>query len=456
MQGSSSLQWLITAVLIAGTGSPALAQPPQPLGDIFPVNATTSLNQSAPELATDLDGAFVSVWTSEDQDGSGLGIFAQIFDEDGNADGPEFPVNATTAGDQTDPEVSMNDEQDFAITWIGPDADGTGIYLRIFEEGAATTMVDVPVNTTTAGLQSNPDVAFAEDGQVLVVWQSPDGDGEGIFGRFFDVEGVPLSVELPIATTITGDQTLPVAADVDEDGSFVVAWEGNDAQGRGIFAQRLEDTGSLLGGEISVNTTTAGDQVQPTLGVRTNDDDLEDNGFVISWQGPDGDGSGIFAQFFNEDGSPVGGEIQVNVDDASDQFDPDVSIDDQGDYVITWAEPEVLVPGDRIHPQGSPILIRGRRFTPMARLAGTDPSTSNMSFTTNEPFTSDAPFTIASGALERPAVAVEANGDFAVVWQDADDGSGSGIFGQRFSVATLIFQDGFESGTTASWSSTMP
>ncbi len=438
----SQLAYLLTVILLLGS-SASFAQTPQPLGDTFPVNATSALDQSTPEVATDFDGTFISVWTSDGQDGSGTGIFAQVFDEDGEEVGPEFQVNDTTAGDQTDPAVSMSDDEAFAIVWVGPDADGTGIFLRIFDEKRATTMADIPVNTVTDGIQSNPDVALAEDEQVLVVWQSPDGDGEGIVGRFFDFEGVPLSVEFPIATSTSGDQTAPAAEDVDEDGSFVVAWEGLDAQGRGIFAQRVEGSGALLGREISVNTTTAGDQIRPEIGVQTNDDEELDNGFVIVWEGPDDSGSGVFAQFFDEDGNPAGGEIQVPTDVTGDQFDPEVSIDDEGEFVITWLDTQLpstadglRLPmlGDATGLKGSPILIRGRRFT-----------------STGSARTGQDAFPIAIGVVENPVVASEANGDFVVVWQDADDGSGSGIFGQRFGVTAGIFQDGFESGSTILW-----
>ena len=439
----------LAMVVLLLVSAVAAAQPPVPIGDVFPVNTTTTQDQSIPEVATDLDGFLVAVWTSDGQDGSGLGVFAQLFEEAGEPFGPEFQVNDTTAGDQTDPSVSMSDEESFAVAWVGPDADGTGIFLRVFEEKGATTKTDVAVNSVTTGNQSNPDVAFAEDGQILVVWQSPDDDGEGVVGRFFDVDGLPLSAEFAIATSTTGDQTVPVAADVDEDGSFVVAWEGVDADGRGIFGQQVEDTGSLIGSELAVNTTTLGDQTLPGIAVRTNDDELEDNGFVITWQGPDGDLLGIFAQFFDEDGNPTGSEIVVNVDTVGDQFDPDVSIDDEGAYVVTWADsspppaPVLGRGGDGVQLEGSPILIRGRRFSPPENLRDLGPEGEDV-------------FTISSGSIERPAVALEANGDFAVLWQDANDGSGTGVFGQRYSVASPIFIDGFEDGDTSAWSATFP
>ncbi len=66
-------------------------------------------------------------------------------------------------------------------------------------------------------------------------------------------------------------------------------------------------------------------------------------------------------------------------------------------------------------------------------------------------------------------MATTVDGDFVVVWaselfiplaaRSADgwrgsDGSGSSIQGQRFSVP--LFADGFESGDTSAWSTTVP
>ena len=95
--------WLVITALSSALGSPLLAQSPQPIAGIFPVNTTMTANQSAPEVATDFDGAFVSVWTSDGQDGSGLGIFAQTSvpsntyynDLEGNEQPINSPLNFT-------------------------------------------------------------------------------------------------------------------------------------------------------------------------------------------------------------------------------------------------------------------------------------------------------------------------------------------------------------------------
>src|SRR5207249_2002079 len=97
---------------------------------------------------------------------------------------------------------------------------------------------------------------------------------------------------------------------VDETGNFVVTWasDNQDGNGWGIYAQHYDPTGNPLGAEFQVNTTTDSDQTSPAVA-------SENQGnFVIVWQGKDQDGSGwgIFGRRYNPAGYPISGEFQIN------------------------------------------------------------------------------------------------------------------------------------------------
>lgn len=59
------------------------------LGGQQRVNTTTSSQQELPTVAA-YDGGFVTAWASYSQDGSGWGIYAQRYANDGSAVGAEF------------------------------------------------------------------------------------------------------------------------------------------------------------------------------------------------------------------------------------------------------------------------------------------------------------------------------------------------------------------------------
>ena len=46
----------------------------------FGINSYTSRDQGWPSVGIFEDGRFITVWASEGQDGSGYGIFGQMFD----------------------------------------------------------------------------------------------------------------------------------------------------------------------------------------------------------------------------------------------------------------------------------------------------------------------------------------------------------------------------------------
>src|SRR6185295_1162534 len=107
--------------------------------------------------------------------------------------------------------------------------------------------------------------------------------------------------------------------------------------------------------------------------------------------------------------APAGSEFQVNAYTTGDQRDSSVAVDGSGNFVIVWAS---------YGQDGSDTGIVGRRFSAAGAALGSE-------FQIN---------TYTSNSQYRPSVASDANGNFVVVWESAgEDGSGRGIFGQRFS-----------------------
>lgn len=425
--------------------------PPLPLGDEFLVTSTTTGDQARPEVASNTDGDFIAVWQSDGEDGNGLGIYVQLFDLEGLEVGVPILVNTTITGDQSEPAISADDSGDFVVAWQSADASSTGIFARYFEEDGVPDTGEIAVNTTSSGAQTNASLAQTESGNFLVVWQGPDGSGDGIFARLFDNNGNPLSAEFAVNTTTSGAQELPQVKAFDETNGFFVVWEGPDASGSGIYLQRLSSSGAFLGSETLVNTTTAGNQRRAAVAVSGLDTDpLNENRFVVVWESPDSAGNGIWAQIYADDGTPIGGEQLVNDDDSSNQSDPSVAVDNGGDadgidFVVSFTEAPIL-------GRGSPIFIRGRRLNSIPPVRSVPESgVPGRGLATAEFAISQAGDITAASLL-----AVEDDGDFVAIWQSQDqDGSGLGVYARRFA-GQPIFADGFEGGDTSRWSFTLP
>jgi hypothetical protein len=154
-----------------------------PLSDEWLVNSylgnTQKLVESGSALAARPDGGCMATWTSVDQDGSGMGIYAQQLTATGTALGNEFRVNTTTAGDQQRSSVAVDGSGNSVIVWesYGQDGDHAGVYGQRYAADGSALGGEFQVNQTTLGYQQNPSVAFLTNGDFVVVW---GGKGAGV------------------------------------------------------------------------------------------------------------------------------------------------------------------------------------------------------------------------------------------------------------------------------------
>jgi large repetitive protein len=133
------------------------------------VNTKTSDVQRAASV-TGLDGGgWVVTWSAANQDGSGLGIYQRLYDENGTTSGDDILVNETTSGDQSLPSVTALNGGGWTVTWqsdgaVGGDPSGFGIYQRTFNAGGSIFKAENLVNTFKTGNQLQPSVTDLSDG----------------------------------------------------------------------------------------------------------------------------------------------------------------------------------------------------------------------------------------------------------------------------------------------------
>lgn len=272
---------------------------------------------------------------------------------------------------------------------------------------------ELQVNTYTTGLQGYGVAAAFGDGNIVIVWQSAgqDGDDTGVFGQVFDDLGTVIGSEFQVSSATVDDQRYPAVAS-DNDGNFVVVWtdDARDGSGSGLFGQRYSSNGARLGAEFQVNTFTSGSQGFQS-GVAS--DPL--GNFVVAWTsfGQDGDRGGIFARRFSESGSPLGSEFQVNTyTDSAQGYDVAVARQVDGRFLVVW---------DSLAQDGDNWGIFAQRFDASGTPEGTE-------FQVNS-------FTVGpqGGDYASPAIARGADLGFVVTWGSfAQDGSGRGVFAQRY------------------------
>ncbi len=246
----------------------------------------------------------------------------------------EFQVNTTTTDDQYGYGVVMDQNGNFVVSWESYAQDGSsyGAFGRRYNADGTPAGAEFQVNQYTTDDQGYPRIAGDPFGNFVVAWQSygEDGDGGGVFARRYDHFGAPTGNELQVNTYTTGYQSQADVA-ADGGGNFVVVWNstGQDGDGGGIFAQRFDNSGTRVGTEFQVNSYTTGNQQYPVVAMDGGGD------FVVAWVGHGPTASnGIFARRFDSTGAAQGTEFQVNTGTAPNY--PAVAMDRGGDFVVAW------------------------------------------------------------------------------------------------------------------------
>jgi hypothetical protein len=255
---------------------------------------------STPALAMHSSGSFVVIYQRPDSSGASVtDLFGQRFSKTGGPVGLEFPVNLYTTSYQQSPSVAMAADGHFVVAWHSDGQDGSwfGVYARLFDEYADPVTGELLVNTYTMLDQTNPDVAVKPNGEFAVVWEdfSLDGSAKGVYGQYFDDTGTKIGSEFPVNQYAIDQQNDP-ACTFDGPGNLIVSWtsDGQDGDVTGVYCRRFGLLGQPLGDEVQVNVQTILYQFDSDVAA-----DAEGN-FVVVWQSfyGDGDSQGCFGRRF--------------------------------------------------------------------------------------------------------------------------------------------------------------
>lgn len=382
------------------------------IGTEFQVNSVFENDQTNPSIAMDASGNGVMVWVSDGQDGRKEGIYARQFDANGNL-GSEFQVNSTIKNAQTNPTVAMNADGTFVIAWQDEtlDQDGSGIFGQRYSADATKLGTEFRVNTTVEDDQSEPAIAIDGLGNFMISWVSTkqDSSNDGVYAQRYDSNGNLVGSEFLVNTTVENAQRNPAIA-MNASGDAIIAWESRnqDGGGRGVYGQRYDSTGTPVGTEFLINTETSQNQDNPSVAI-----DALGN-IVVAWEstGQDGSGSGIYGQRYDSQGNPDGKEFRVNSINDGNQTSPVVDMDGAGNFIIAWVDDTQGGDGNNL----------------FARQYDNKGDTVGEEFQVNSTNADDQ---------DDVALAINDAGKALIVWESENqDTDGEGIFGQRYEITT--------------------
>ncbi|MEQ9407094.1 MAG: cadherin domain-containing protein [Fuerstiella sp.] len=317
----------------------------------------------------------------------------------------EFSVASNNTGIQSEAKVASLPDGRYVVVWSGNgNGDSDGIFMRQYNADGISTAPQTRINGNGAKSlpQSEPSVAVNASGRIVVSWTSDGQDApstDGVYFRAMNWDGTGDTGEIAANETTAGNQSESVVA-IDAAGNVIVVWtdkDGLDGHNDGVFARRFNSAGTAIDGTDW--------QIATAWGWKQHAPDIAMNGsgqFVITWKDSQLDGSnyGIFAKRYDASGNPLDApgtpgeaEFQVNASWDKEQSDPSVGIDDAGNFVVVWQSKD---------QDGSDFGIYGQLFDSGGNAIGPG------EFLVN---------TTTAWHQKNASVAMDANGDFAVVWE---------------------------------------
>jgi hypothetical protein len=366
--------------------------------DDFQVNENvgTSLYRISPDIAGDENGNTVFAWIDSRNDV--YDIYFQRYNSSGIAIGKNTRVNTDKGGERfslndNETAIAMNAEGQFCICWHfseNPvihfqryDADGTPVNGNMsFQPIAGTDVI------------WNLRITMDAEGNFVIGWWR-----KYIYLQRFDQNGNLLGEPVCVGSDWYYSPQFDIA--MDSQGNLTVVWCDNRNKTFDIFCQRYGDDGRGLGNPFRVNEEENFHQYNPVVAF-----DAKDN-YVIAWVDTRSGYYAIRAQGYDQEGHAKGKNFQVgDKTNNHDQFNPSLSRAASGQFIITWVDQ---------FDNGSYVL--SQLFT-----ADGDPSGAILNVTDKK-----ESWTLARGSL----VKMDSQGQFLVGWMEVRDGC-QGLYYKKY------------------------
>lgn len=306
-------------------------------------------------------------------------------------EGPEFQVNTRALGPQHSPSLAADPSGAFVVVWQGGDQNSWIVGQWLDNAGQRLGTEFFPTHTSP-GSDSHPFLAGNRYGRIALVWERRASINQGsVFAAHLYNAGYPPPGELQIDTGMSGVHRLPTVA-VDASGEVEFAWYFSTTSSSALstLRRRFASSGLPLDLEMDPFPTPPSASRGPSLAM-----DAAGQTVAVWWNG-----ESVMARRFDAAGRSVGGDFQVSSNPLAYDPAPAVAMDDTGGFVVVWAN---SLPVEN---------IVGRRFDSLALPEG-----------------GEIEISVGPHLPGEAKVSMNGTGDFVVVWESYQDGSGSGVFG---------------------------
>jgi len=413
------------------------------------------------------DDMYLAVW-QDDEDGS-IHVYGQLYGATAIPVGDPFPIT-TAPGHQSWPAVAYNSTaNEYMVAWANLDNSGSGLSIAVQRISAAGALVgdSVVVSPPTSNHPTLPAMLYDPNADhYLVVWQSYSPSQ--IQGQLLDSGGNPLLAE---AMAFGHNAYLPRVTYNDNRGSYLVVFETAGVSGYDIYGQTIAADGTLTGPPFAISVDPEPEYV-PSAAF-----DSANLQYLVVWDrrrpGPS-DPHHVYGQRIDEDGNLLGSEIDLSPSTAGQEYAAVAYNPDAQQFLVAWADERNVAASNwdiyaqRVRADGT-LPDQGNFAITTAPYGQWHPvvaysATSHqyliiwedshifgadiygqrlhwLGFPLGSPFCLSA----ARGAHEEPAVAYNnTDHEYMVAWTADPDGDGdSDIYGRRYDRDGLVLEEAF-------------
>jgi len=300
------------------------------------VNQTKNGDQESPDVALLANGNSLVVWRN-----AAAGqpeVWGRVVGSNGAMLGNEFRISGANSTECVTPSVAAMADGSAVVTWAQREARSVmlDVYLQRVSASGHLLGEQTLAHQYSDLHQRTPAVTGLSGGGFAVAWVSEEQSGSesiDIYARVFNASGLALDSEFRVNSSLDVCAN-PVISPM-KNGGFIAAWSTLDSTVNpswDVAARTFSATGSALNATTRANVFVKGRQYRPRIATTA-------TGPLLVWTsfGQDGWDEGVYARRFDDSGTPVGDEIQVNTVWEGNQTEPAVASDGSESALVVWS-----------------------------------------------------------------------------------------------------------------------
>ena len=350
----------------------------------------------APQIAVDSAGNAIAVWSQ--YDGANYNIYANLYvASTGSWDTPQL-IESSSVANTVSPQIAVDSNGNAIAVWQQSDGNNESIYANRYTASTASWGTAELIESDHNGQAVEAQIAFDSAGNAIAVWSQSVGANNNIYSNRYTLATGWGGAEL-VATGNVDNATRPQIA-IDSNGDAIAVWSELSALGAkvSIYASRYTASTDSWGTEELLENSDDGHASDPQIAI---DDD--GNGVAVWWQPDSANLRHIYSNRYTP-GAGWGTEERIESSDDGHANYPQIAIDGEGNVIAVWRQDDNINDG----------LLYANRYTANTGSWGTEALIGN-----------------GNGSVFQPQIAIDGEGNAIAVWHQFDGANGN-IHANRF------------------------